>query len=313
MRALVTGVAGFAGRHLARHLLASGDEVLGTTRDGAWPGRPLTAAAGDELSVPVCAWDLRREVPAALRDTWSAFAPEVIYHLAAKSVPDECGDPEPAADAVRVNVSAVAELAELATCLPGPPRLVFTSSSHVYATPPAGAPRVDEHAPLGPRRGYGKTKFAAEQLLLRAAHRGLPVVVARAFGHAGPGQRPPLMLAQWCAQLAAGGGLKIHTADAWIDLCDVRDMVRAYRLLGNFGSAGVVYNIGSGHSLRTGELAAELSRLAGTGGAFVESRPGFKQDPVAVCDRLCEATGWQAEIPWTTTLADTWVDAVKNH
>ena len=51
---------------------------------------------------------------------------------------------------------------ELARSLPTRPRVLLTSSSHVYAPVSPESPRVDESAPLGPVFGYGRTKLLAE-------------------------------------------------------------------------------------------------------------------------------------------------------
>jgi GDP-4-dehydro-6-deoxy-D-mannose reductase len=216
MRAFITGITGFAGFHLAEHLLACGDEVLGCSTTGVWPTavpRELT------LSAEAIAWDISRDdgLSDAARRRIASFAPTSLYHLAAVSVPDLCGEGEPTPAAREVNVAGTRRVFELARSLSPPPRVLYVSSSHVYAPVAFEHNLVSEDAPLGPRRGYGITKLAAEQLACQAADEGLDVLIARAFQHAGPRQGPRMMLSEWISQLAADDDspVRVRTLDAY--------------------------------------------------------------------------------------------------
>jgi GDP-4-dehydro-6-deoxy-D-mannose reductase len=303
---LITGISGFAGGFLAEHLLGLGDAVLGVSQDGKW-----TPASPESLAglVDVLPWNIAEpggpngEVARRIED----FRPDAIYHLAALSIPDDCGDREPTPEAMATNVDGTRRVLETAGALPGRPRVLLTGSSHVYAPVAPESPRVGEDAPLGPTRGYGKTKLAAERLAFDASKRGVDVVIVRAFQHAGPRQSPRMMLSQWARQFAAiNQPVEIHSRDAHIDLTDVRDVVRAYRLLVEHGRSGEVYNVGSSRSRRTGDLVELLRRLADPDRAIVELRPGRKQDPIADVARVTERTGWRPAIPIEQTVADTW-------
>jgi len=307
MRGFITGISGFVGGFLAEHLLNTGDAVLGCSPDGTWEqGCPESLRGRVEL----VGWDLA--IPDGLgeeaRQRIEQFKPEVLYHLAALSIPEKCGNPAPSALASTINVGGTRQVLELAATLPWRPRVLMISSSHVYAPVTSDAPRVDENAPLGPTRGYGKTKLAAEAEVRRAVkYNQVDAVVARAFQHTGPRQNPEMMLPQWARQFAAGGTepVEVYTRDAWIDVTDVRDVVRAYRLLMEYGERGEVYNVGSGMGRSSGQLLDILRRLADPDRPVVELRPGFKQDPIADTTRLVDCTGWRAEIPVEQTVADT--------
>jgi len=307
-RALITGASGFVGGFLAEHLGALGFDVMGTSPDGTWmPHSPRELADRVEL----VAWDLGRDErpDAEALGRIERFAPGVIYHLAAMSVPNDCGAGEPTPAAWATNVEGTRRVVELAGELRSRPRVVFTSSSKVYAPVAPEAPQVDEDAPLGPVQGYGRTKLAAERAALEAARRrGVDVVVARSFQHTGPRQNPRMMLPQWAQQFAASADapIEVYTRDAWIDLGDVRDVVRAYHLLAERGQPGTIYNVGSGTCRRSGDVLALLCRLAGPDRRIVELRPGRKQDPIADVTRLHQATGWRPQIPIEQTVADTW-------
>ena len=313
MRALITGVTGFVGGFLAEHLLAAGDEVLGCATAGGWPrehAERRSPAASVRNRIEVLRWDLGD--PAELDErSWARiadFAPTCIYHLAAISVPAFCGAEEPAPKALAVNVLGTSRVLELAASLTPQPRLLLASSSHVYAPGKPGA-RFDESAPLAPRRGYGLTKLAAEQRVAAAGRdRRLDCVIARAFQHTGPRQEPEMMLPEWCQQIVADDAapIRVRSLNTWIDLTDVRDVVRAYRLLVERGASGGIYNVGSGVPRLTGGIFRQLIDLAGKTRAANELSPGGERwDPIADTSLLTALTGWRPEIPLEKTVADT--------
>jgi GDP-4-dehydro-6-deoxy-D-mannose reductase len=306
-RALITGINGFVGGFLAEHLIQSGDAVRGTSIRGQWEPNSASELADHIDLIP---WDLGQPMGLAIpsRQKIADFQPNVIYHLAALSVPDDCGDQTPTPSAMAVNVEGTRRVLELAASLSSHPRVIAVSSSHVYAQTRGEHGRLDENAPLGPTRGYGLTKLAAEEEVQRAvAQHGVGAVIVRPFQHAGPRQSNRMMLAQWASQIVDDNTtpIKVHTLDAFIDLCDVRDVVRAYRLLAAQGVAGQVYNVGSGIARRSGDVLEMLLQAAKSSRPVVECRPGIKHDPIANTARLRQTTGWQPEIPLETTVADT--------
>jgi len=307
-RALITGVSGFVGGYLAEHLLACGDAVLGISPDGTW----LEASPPSvRRQVEILAWDFGQpEGPEKhVRQALERFRPEAIYHLAAISVPGDCGQNEPTSLAHRVNVDGTRRVLDLAASLAGNPRVLAISSNHVYATVSPECPQVNEDAPLSPRRGYGRTKLLAEEAVRRAVgERNAHAVIARAFQHTGPGQSPRMMLPEWAVQFARGGSepVEVHTLDAYLDLTDVRDVVRAYRLLAERGTRGEVYNVGSGIARRSGDILEMLRKLAAPGRRVVERYPGVKQEPIADVTRLVRQTGWQPRISLEETVRETY-------
>jgi GDP-4-dehydro-6-deoxy-D-mannose reductase len=183
---------------------------------------------------------------------------------------------------------------------------LFISSAHVYGPVSREAPRVREDTPLGPRGAYGKTKVAGEEAVRRAAANGADAVVIRAFQHTGPRQNPRMMLPQWARQFALGcDPVEVFTRDAYVDLTDVRDVVRAYRLVVEKGRCGEIYNVGSGTCRRSGDILALLQRLADPGRSIVETSPGVKQEPIADITRVAHLTGWHPAVPLEETVADT--------
>lgn len=312
MRAFITGISGFAGAHLAELLVAQGDVVAGSNSTGRWPE---SLGASPARQARLLKWNLadcgvnspHGWLPAETLAAIHEFAPEVIFHLAALSVPADCGDREPTPRALATNVVGTAAVLRLATTLPSRPRVVFVSSGHVYGPRLPQERWVAEDSPLAPASAYAQTKCAAEREVLDAVHTGqVDAVIARAFKHAGPRQDARMMLAEWCRQFALGSSpVRVRCLDSHLDLTDVRDVVRAYRLLAIHGQSGGVYNVGSGRSLRTGDLFEQLRALADPARPYVETEPGERWETIAVIERLTAATGWRPATPLETTLRDT--------
>lgn len=327
-RAIITGITGFAGGHLAEHLLSQGDAVLGLGAERTWPSDTPTAIME---SAELVTWDLGDATRGldAIVEHIAGFEPTVIYHLAAVSTPGDCGERQPNALALSVNVAGTERVLQLAERLPSKPRVVFVSSSHVYdpcyyrwvgdeASVPEDAEEhppiryLTEDAPIGPLRGYGMTKRLAEEAVLRVvAENGADAVIVRAFQHIGPRQKAMrLMLPEWMLQLhlKREAPINVHSLDAYVDVTDVRDVVRAYRLVAEKAVSGDIFNVGSGIARRTGDLVEMLMDIAGQRRPISERRPGRRLDPVADITRLTELTGWRPEFAMEQTLADTWAE-----
>ncbi len=234
------------------------------------------------------------------------FAPDCVYHLAAISVPSECGGAEPTPRAIAANADGTRRALEWAA--PLSIRVLVVSTSHVYAQPSSGDVRAREDDPLRPKNAYGKTKLMAERITLELARAGqVDAVIARAFQHTGPRQGGSMMLPEWAAQLASGADtITVRNRDTWIDLSDVRDVVRAYRLLMERGLGGEIYNVGSGVPRRTGDILDQLIQVSGRTVSVEEKSPGERFDAIAEITKLQQATGWRPEVPVEQTVQDVW-------
>lgn len=307
-RVLVTGAAGFAGRHLVRELLAAGHEVLCTDA--------LPADAPAAAGLPgYAAADLRDAE--AVRALVRAAAPDAVAHLAAVSfVPDAARDP---AFLWNVNIGGVANVADAVLAERPSARVLFISTAQVYGTPPPPAPGspppapLTEDAPLQPLSLYAVSKVAGEALLRgRAAARGLDAVVARPGNHTGPGQSPKFVAVSFARQVLAAkagepGPIRVGNLDSARDFSDVRDVVRAYRLLLERGEAGEVCNVSSGAVVRIGDLLDRLRALAGVDAPAVRDDALWR--PADACltldtSRLRARTGWEPRVALDDTLRD---------
>ena len=299
MKALVIGADGFVGRHLVEHLRGAGDTVV----EGVGPH----AAETDSRH----RLDVRDG--AAVERLIDQAEPDAVYHLAAVAYgPDASRD---LSTAVAVTVGGTANVLASATACESEPIVLVTGSSEVYGAP--GAETIDEAAPTKPTSLYGATKLAQETIALTfgSVHR-MDVIVTRSFNHIGPGQRDSFAVASFAAQLRdmeAGATrpiLRVGNLEPLRDFTDVRDVVRAYRLLVAGRHAGEPVNVasGQGHSMR--EIVERLIEISGMD-VTVEVDPARVRtdDPpriVGDASRLRELTGWEPAIPLDRTLRDIW-------
>ena len=247
----------------------------------------------------------------AVERALAAASPAVVYHLAALAHVGRSW--QAPADTLARNQAMTLNLLEAVRRVSPEAVVVAVSSGELYG-PPAGLP-VAEEAPLRPQNPYAVSKAATDLLAgFYADAHGLRVVRPRAFNHSGPGQPPLFALASFARQTAAGleaGDDPVRVVsgnpDARRDYTDVRDVVRAYRLLAQAGATGIV-NVCSGRSRSARELVAGLGEVAGVTVDHVVD-PGLVRahevmDVRGDATRLRELTGWEPEIPLDQTLAD---------
>jgi GDP-4-dehydro-6-deoxy-D-mannose reductase len=308
MRALVTGVSGFVGGHLAEHLIKSGDVVIGLSESGRWPDE----LASLSRSVRIEAFDLVHGSDADLASLIIRKQPEVIYHLAAQANPQaSLADPR---GTWSLNLGGAINLLEAVKASGKTPRVVMVSSGVCYGNPTPEHIPVDESCPLRPSNPYAASKGAADLLAIQhhLAH-GTNVIVVRPFNHAGPRQSPLYVLsalARQIAQVEAGqiSRVEVGNLDVVRDFTDVRDVVRAYRLLAEKGIAGEVYNLGTGYGTRIGDALANLQSLA-RGSIDVQTDPSRIRSidqPLLIANptKLRAATGWEPQLASQETLRD---------
>jgi GDP-4-dehydro-6-deoxy-D-mannose reductase len=313
LRVLITGITGFAGSHLAEHLVSRGDEVHGLAHEPP----PFTNLMAVQDRVRIHEGDITR-----LEDVQGALAgsrAEAVVHLAGMAVPTlAAADP---VAAVRVNVLGTATVL---TALESHPktRLVLASSADVYGAPDRVP--VDENAPLRPANVYAATKVAAEALTRElGARHGAPIVILRPANQNGPRQHPGLAASAFAKQVAeAEAGLiepvvRHGRLDAERDFLDVRDMARAYAAALSMGEGGT-FNVGTGRAVAIAEILDTILALARVP-VRAELDPsrvrGGEPTRIALdATRFRQKTDWSPRIALADSLRDTldfWRSAIR--
>ena len=306
-RALITGITGFVGSHLADFLLDKGVEVYGVAR---WRSK---------MDNIVHIKDKLRLVDADMRDGHSlseavgSSAPDYIFHLASQSfVPMSWRAP---ADTMETNAIGTIHLLEAARQSKCDPVIQIVGSSEEYGMVYPNEVPIRETNPLRPLSPYGVSKVAADKLGCQYhMSYGLKTVVTRAFNHTGPRRGDVFVTSNFSKQVAEiERGLKeptiyVGNLDARRDFTDVRDIVKAYWLAVTKGEYGEVYNICSGE---TRTIQSVLDLLL----SMTDKKIEIKQDPSRMrpsdvevlhgdYSKFKERTGWKPEIPFEKTMAD---------
>jgi GDP-4-dehydro-6-deoxy-D-mannose reductase len=300
MHVLVTGISGFVGPRLARHLLERGDRVSGTYLID----HPVFPEAEE-----VRLFEVDLQDAAALERAVREAAPDAIVHLAGLSHVGESWSRMP--DYFRVNVLGTDNLLAAAAGR----RVVIASSAEVYGLVPDAEQPIAEERTVDPRTPYALTKAAAERLaLLRGA------VVARAFNLVGPGQSPKFALPTFAEQLSAIGRgerepvLRVGNLSARRDFVHVDDGAEAFRLLAQKGERGGTYNIASGRAFSIGDALERLMAISGVE-ARIEPDPERMRPvdlPLLLGDAgPLRALGWAPRRGLDDALADLWAVAQR--
>ncbi len=320
-KALITGITGFVGSHLAEYLLAETDwDVIGLTRWNA----PM-----DNLSSLVQFINARhriRLVPGDLTDAGSLVTamrtarPDYVFHLAAQSyVQSSFASP---AETLQTNVIGTLNLLE---AVRGETNawVHVCSSSEVYGRCVGG---LTEDAPFHPASPYSISKIGTDLLgRFYAEAYGVKALTTRMFTHTGPRRGDVFAESSFAKQIAmieAGQlqpPLKVGNLNAVRTVADVRDAVRAYHMLLTVNpQAGAVYNIGGNHTCTVGKILDVLFDAAGFRCAVeidpARLRPIDADHQVPDCSAFMEHTGWEPRIPFEQTMADLlayWRERVK--
>lgn len=307
MRFLITGVSGFVGTTLARHLLAAGHEVFGTTRHADTVRKFSQPLDADHVFVATL------DDAARIAEVVRTVQPDGLFHLAGFTNPAASFNDAEAAYAANLHGSLHVFAAALA--LRSPCRVVWVGSSAVYGHVEPNETPVTETNPFRPLSPYAVSKAAADLAAYQWSRtRALDVVRMRPFNHTGPGQAPLYVCSDFARQLIAvecgqqPAQVEVGNLDVTRDFSDVRDIVRAYALARERGTAGEAYNVCSGVPRTAREILDTLIRLSGVAVRIVvrPERQRRVDIPLLVgCPaKLSEATGWAPLIDWEQTLRD---------
>ncbi len=299
-RALITGIEGFVGNHLARQLTADNWHVIGLHLAAPRANLPAELHPGD-----ITDFELVKRLLAATR-------PDAIIHLA--GVSSVAASETHTLATYQVNVLGTLNLLEAVRRLTLSPRIILISSADVYGRTNVGRP-LRESEPALPLSPYALSKLMTGDAG-RFYHRAfdLDVVVLRPFSHTGPGQAENFVFPKVAAGIARAERqlgapvIEMGNLDIRRDYTDVRDIVRAYSLAIERCVAGETYNVTSGRPVVLREAVDELCRLARVRVEIRSSPAQFRPHDIPVLTgdpaKFMTATGWQPQIPFSQTLAD---------
>jgi GDP-4-dehydro-6-deoxy-D-mannose reductase len=315
VKVLLTGIAGFAGSHLAEYLLGEVAPVL--AQDGQLLEVHGVVHRHDRRilhlrhKLHLHRGDLRNGL--WVTELIQSVQPDYVLHLAAWS--DVGGSWQQPWTTYELNIYCQLNLLEALRRVAPACRTLIVTSNEVYGLLDPSQLPVDEETPFSPNSPYGVSKVAQDMMALQYwnSHQ-LPTIRARSFNHIGPGQSDDFAASAFARQLAEiEAGLRapvvtVGNLDAARDFTDVRDVVRAYWLAITLGAPGEVYNVGSGEAYPVRWLLDTL--LSQTHAQItIETDPARLRPsdvPKSVCDngRLAAATGWQPRIDLRQSLGD---------
>jgi GDP-4-dehydro-6-deoxy-D-mannose reductase len=319
IKALITGYGGFVGSFLARELLQNGRKVYGAVFAGLNELSPLHKPLEKKVvrhPLQLLDYDNVKKVIDEIR-------PDEVYHLAGIShVPTSWKNPRLT---YSVNVSGSLNLLDALRQSGKDVKILVITSAEVYGSPDQDKLPTVEDQPLLPESPYAASKASLDLLSMQwSRFPRMHVVRARPFSHTGPGQTPAFVCPAFAKQIAAISlgiekpEMKIGDLSAKRDFSDVRDVVRAYRLMLDKAENGEVFNVCSGKSrtisgiLRTLKSFSKVKIKVETDPERL--RPSDIPETRGSHKKLTLATGWKPEIKFSDTLReiyDYWIKTLK--
>jgi GDP-4-dehydro-6-deoxy-D-mannose reductase len=315
LKVLITGIAGFVGKHLVSYLTGEewGDEsseILGIdlnlenidASDYEKPGFKIMLEEADLTDGDRVSGIMKK------------FKPDCIYHLAAQSsVSYSWKNP---VETFRANVFGGVNILESLRKFSMQCRTLMVCTAEEYGGAGGDGRPIDENSRIYPRNPYAISKSALDffSSVYWGAYK-LPVLISRSFNHIGPGQSERFVASDFARQIALiDRGMQkpvimVGNIESCRDFLDVRDAVKAYSCIINRGKAGEAYNVCSGGKTRISDLLDILISLSETGNIKVEiDRSKFRAIDVETIygdnSKLKSHTGWSAEYPIRKSLED---------
>lgn len=296
-RLLAFGIGGFVGKYLAEEFERFGYEIYGTDLIHS-PSIP------SYVHFQTCDLMNAQKVSELIR----TVQPTHIVNLAAvSSVALSWKQPQ---TTVTVNVVGAINILEGIRNSGISAKVLMIGSSEEYAV--SDRP-IQEDFPLEANNPYGLSKIMLERFLaLYRQQYNIEVYQVRAFNHTGIGQSSVFVLAGWCdrvAEIAASGEtgcMEVGNLDVWRDFSDVRDIVRAYRMIIESDDCEVVYNVGSGTA---NSLSKILDTIISFSGQTIDVKVNSAllrpvDNPYICCDHtlITRKLGWIPEYNLIDTL-----------
>ena len=306
-KALITGITGFAGSHLAELLLKEGYEVYGTTR-------PRSKSDNiDAIKHQLKLHDADIMDSHSLYSVFVDVKPDYIFHLAAQSfVQTSWASP---ATTMEMNVVGSVHLFEAIRRAEIDPVTQIACSSEEYGLVHPNEIPIRETNPLRPQSPYAVSKVAMDYLGYQYFQSyQMKIIRTRGFNHTGPRRGEVFVTSNFARQIAEiekgkkEPVIEVGNLDAKRDWTDVRDMVKAYLLAVKKGEPGEVYNICSGKAIKVGDMLDMLLKMSKVKVKIKEDRARLRPSDVAILlgdpSKFQKVTGWKPEIPFSKTMED---------
>jgi len=306
-KALITGIAGFVGSHLAELLLNRGFEVYGLCRPRT--KRDHIESIANKLHLE----DADLLDTHSLYTTLSRIKPDYIFHLAAQSfVPTSWVSPSVT---LEVNIVGSANLFEAVRQAGIDSVIQIACSSEEYGLVHENELPIKETNPLRPLSPYAVSKVAMDYLGYQYFQSyKVRIMRTRGFNHTGPRRGETFAESNFARQIALiekgkqEPVISVGNLEAKRDYTDVRDMVCAYLLSVEKCDPGDVYNIAVGRAIRIRDLLSLLLSFSKVKVTLKEdsSRMRPSDVPVLIGDntKFVKKTGWKPEIPFEKTMED---------
>jgi GDP-4-dehydro-6-deoxy-D-mannose reductase len=307
MKALITGISGFAGSHLAEFLIKKGYEVFGTFFDKS----TFSNLNGFVNKIKVYRCDIRKYD--ILKNVIEDVKPDEIYHLAAISfVPTSLKEPKLTFD---TNLYGTLNLYQAVIDLEMNPMILFVGSADEYGIVNENDLPIKEECPLNPINPYSISKASADFLsFFYYKNYSLNIIRVRPFNHIGPRQAPDFVCSSFAKQIAEiekglrESIIKVGNLKAEKDFTDVRDMVRGYWLALGKGEPGKVYIICSERATQIKGLLNHFLELSSRKVEIMKDPKRMRpsDNPILWGDssKFRRRSGWKPEIPLDKTLKD---------
>ncbi len=306
-KALVTGIAGFAGSHLAEYLLTKDFTVFGFYH----PKHPIDNLDSIKSKLNLIPADILD--PARVSEGIKNVTPDYVFHLAAfSSPPASFISPR---ETLENNINGQINILEALKTIKSKAKILVIGSADEYGKINEKDLPATEGTPLLPISPYAVSKVAQDLLGYQFfLTEGLNIVRVRPFNHIGPRQSHAFAIPSFAAQIGeietrGGGVLKVGNLENRRDFTDVRDMVRAYLLALEKGEPGEVYNIGSGKAVKIADILSKMISLAKVKINVEKDEMRVPPSDIKIIyanySKFKNKTGWSPKIPLETTLFDT--------
>ncbi len=316
MKVLITGIAGFVGKHLVSYLTGEecadeSSEILGIDLSL----ENIDAGDYEEPGFKIMLEEADLTDGDRVSDIIKKFKPDSIYHLAAQSSVSYSW--ENPVETFRSNVFGGINILEALRKFSPQCRTLMVCTAEEYGSGGGNAEPIDEDSRICPQNPYAISKSALDffsSVYWRAYK--LPVFIARSFNHIGPGQSERFVASDFARQIALiekgdrPTVVEVGNIEVCRDFLDVRDAVKAYSYIVNLGKTGEAYNVCSGRGVKISDLLDILISLSKTRNIKVEiDRSKFRAIDVGTIygdnSKLKSHTGWAPDYSIEQSLEDT--------